>query len=467
MFKESERYYNNFLTILDVILSIIIFFISYYLRVYLVAKNTFFINEYLILALLIIPIWYVLLKIINLQNSHKIKAYSIVILEYSIVNTIGVSILYIFIFVLKLDSISRLLMFGFAFFNIFILSILRIILYYYQKKKTIIGEYNKNIILFADDSSYNFIEKIINSKQWGYQVIAIITNSNNILEKYNSKYKIINEEINIEKYLKENKIDDVIYSKEEFNKNEIKNLIYLCSEIGINFQIKSDFISMIATKSDINYFGETAVLSISSTSTDYFALTIKIIIDYIISFFALLFFLPFFFIIAIFIKIGSRGPVFFKQKRVGLRGRTFTMLKFRTMVNNAEKLKKDLEAKNEVDGPVFKIKNDPRITKIGKFLRKTSLDEFPQFINVLKGDMSIVGPRPPIKEEVEQYERWQLRRLSMKPGITCIWQVSGRNKISFEEWMKMDLQYIDNWSLKLDIMLIIRTINVIFKRTGQ
>jgi lipopolysaccharide/colanic/teichoic acid biosynthesis glycosyltransferase len=161
------------------------------------------------------------------------------------------------------------------------------------------------------------------------------------------------------------------------------------------------------------------------------------------------------------------GPVFFHQKRIGLNGRQFHCYKFRTMVVNAESLQKELLDKNEQEGPVFKIKNDPRITKIGRFLRKTSLDELPQFMNVLKGEMSVVGPRPPIPEEVKKYKRWQQRRLSMKPGITCIWQVSGRNSIPFDQWMKMDMQYIDTWSLKLDIIIILKTIKVVLMGDGQ
>ena len=171
-------------------------------------------------------------------------------------------------------------------------------------------------------------------------------------------------------------------------------------------------------------------------------------------------------IIAFLIKLDG-GPVFFLQKRTGLNGRHFSCFKFRTMVVNAESLQKSLLSQNEQEGPVFKIKNDPRVTKIGRFLRKTSLDELPQFFNVLKGEMSIVGPRPPIPSEVKQYQRWQNRRLSMKPGITCIWQVSGRNNIPFEQWMKMDMQYIDTWSLKLDMIILLKTVKVVFAGDGQ
>ncbi len=466
MLKENERIYSNVLAIFDVFITLIAFALSYFIRVYIQAKDIIYSNEYLTLALLIIPVWFILLKIINFQSSQKIKAYSIVIIEYIIVVTIGISILFIFIFWLKLEEISRIAILIFGFIDVTILSVLKIIFYSIQKKKTIKGKAVKNVIIYADKTSISFIKKIINSKQWGYKIIGIVTNSLEVKHKFNKKLKIYNENTNIHKIIEKNSIDDLIYCKDDLNKNEIRNLIYSCSEIGVNFQIQSDFFNLIASKSHINYFGEIPLLSISTTPTDYFALALKNILDFIIAFFAIILASPLLIIISILIKLESKGPVLFKQKRIGLRGRQFTMYKFRTMVANAEKMKKDLEKLNEADGPVFKIKKDPRITKIGAFLRKTSLDEFPQFFNVIKGEMSVVGPRPPIQKEVEQYQRWQLRRLAMKPGITCIWQVSGRNEISFEQWMKMDLQYIDNWSLRLDFMLIFKTINAIFKRTG-
>lgn len=466
MLKENQRLYNNTLIILDVILSLIAFLTGYYFRVFTHAKTIVFTNQYLTLALLIIPIWYILLKIINLQNSQKNKAYSIVIIEYTLIAVLGISILFIFIFWFKLESISRVAILIFGITDLILHSTLKIIIISIQKKNTLKGKNTKNALIYADKSSVDFIEKIIEAKQYGYNIFAIVSNDEIITNKYNSLFKILNLQHDINKFLEENEIDDVIYCKENIKSTEIRDLVYSCEEIGVNFQLQSELFSLIASKSQLNYLNETPVLSINSTSTDYFALSIKKIIDYIISFFALIVSFPIMLIIALAIKIESKGPIFFKQTRVGLRGRKFTMYKFRTMVDNAEKLKKQLEKHNEVDGPVFKIKKDPRITKVGAFLRKTSLDEFPQFLNVISGQMSIVGPRPPIPEEVKQYERWQLRRLSMKPGITCIWQVSGRNNISFEQWMKMDLQYIDNWSLRLDIMLIIKTINTVFKRTG-
>jgi exopolysaccharide biosynthesis polyprenyl glycosylphosphotransferase len=180
---------------------------------------------------------------------------------------------------------------------------------------------------------------------------------------------------------------------------------------------------------------------------------VKRLFDIISSATALALLSPLLLTVAVLIKLTSSGPIFFKQKRVGLHGKTFDMLKFRSMVVNAEELKAKLEALNEQTGPVFKMKNDPRITRIGRFIRKYSIDELPQLLNVLRGEMSVVGPRPPVPKEVEKYAAWQRRRLSVRPGLTCIWQVSGRNQISFEEWMYLDMQYIDNWTLLTDLRL--------------
>ena len=189
----------------------------------------------------------------------------------------------------------------------------------------------------------------------------------------------------------------------------------------------------------------------------------KRLIDIVGSLCGIILLSPLFLIVAILIKLEDpKGKVFFAQERNGRYPKTFKMYKFRSMVHNAEELLKDLMDRNEQTGPVFKINDDPRITKVGKVIRRTSIDELPQLFNVLKGDMSLVGPRPPIPHEVDQYNSYQMQRLAVKPGLTCIWQVSGRNNIGFDEWVEMDIEYIKTRNLWLDIKLIFKTVGVLF-----
>ena len=176
---------------------------------------------------------------------------------------------------------------------------------------------------------------------------------------------------------------------------------------------------------------------------------------------------PFLLAVAALVKLTSPGTVFFRQLRVGLHGKKFHMLKFRSMVSNAEALKAALAAQNEQAGPVFKMRRDPRVTPLGRLLRKYSIDELPQLVNVLRGDMTLVGPRPPVPQEVAQYEPWQRRRLSVPPGLTCLWQVSGRNEVAFEDWMYLDLQYIDHWTMSQDIGLLFKTVPAVVSGRGH
>ncbi|MBP1737723.1 MAG: rfbP, partial [Deltaproteobacteria bacterium] len=217
-----------------------------------------------------------------------------------------------------------------------------------------------------------------------------------------------------------------------------------------------------------NFFGVPS-MALSTTSPKHAELLMKSAVDYLFAGLSLLALSPLFGLIAMTLKLFSPGPILFTQVRCGLNGRKFTVYKFRTMVADAEARREEVQHLDETDGPVFKIKNDPRIIPyLGTFLRRTGLDELPQLINVLKGEMSIVGPRPPIPSEVDKYDLWQRRRLSMKPGMTCLWQTAhNRNEVRFEDWMNLDLQYIDNWSLKLDFVILLKTIGVVLSGEGR
>jgi exopolysaccharide biosynthesis polyprenyl glycosylphosphotransferase len=234
--------------------------------------------------------------------------------------------------------------------------------------------------------------------------------------------------------------------------------------MGVRTRLSLNFFEPTIAKPVLDFFEGFPVVTYTPTREMNAALLFKYTFDRIAAAILLILFSPIFIITAILIKITSeswKDPIFYGQTRCGLNGKPFTCWKFRSMKVGAEKELDRLRDKNVMGGPVFKMRDDPRVTKIGKFIRKTSIDELPQLWNVLRGDMSLVGPRPPIPSEVEKYDRWQRRRLSMKPGITCLWQVSGRNQLPFDVWMKLDLEYIDNWSLWLDFKILLKTVYVV------
>jgi exopolysaccharide biosynthesis polyprenyl glycosylphosphotransferase len=246
----------------------------------------------------------------------------------------------------------------------------------------------------------------------------------------------------------------------------MQSAIRVCERFGVPFALPANHFRFDrARPADPRAFADGYVHYLSVEHKP-FQMAIKRVLDIVGSSLALILLSPVLVVVALVIAVTSRGPVLFRQVRVGRYGRPFHMLKFRSMVIDAEAQKQALMARNEQRGPVFKIKDDPRVTRIGRIIRKYSIDELPQFINVLRGDMSIVGPRPPVPSEVEKYEAWQRRRLSVRPGITCIWQVSGRNEISFEQWMYLDMQYIDHWSLVADIKLLLKTFPVVVSGRG-
>jgi exopolysaccharide biosynthesis polyprenyl glycosylphosphotransferase len=322
----------------------------------------------------------------------------------------------------------------------------------------------KNLIIFADDKSERFIDAIVNHKEWGVRIIMIITDSDKIRAKYNN-IRIMPNKISIRKLLEIDIIDEVVYCRSPIGDKQIFNFMWACKELGIPFSFDPLPTDIHLTYANLD--GIEGIKKFRINSLKYSEKTIKPFFDIIISLGIILVFFPLFIIIAILIKSTSEGPIIFKQERVGLRGRKFYIYKFRTMIKDAAEHQKELEQFNEADGCAFKIKNDKRITKIGKILRKYGLDEFPQLYNVLKGDMSLIGPRPPLPSEVAKYERWYLKRLCIKPGITCTWQViPNRNTVLFDKWMKMDIQYIDSWSLKKDLFLVLKTIKTFIFGTG-
>ncbi len=262
-------------------------------------------------------------------------------------------------------------------------------------------------------------------------------------------------------------LDALFIAVEPEDVSNAKAVFTAAEEMGVPVFLMPDVFPSSIAFARSGYFCGMATLIYRSVPDDHFTLLAKSMIDRVGAIFGLLMAAPMIIGAALAIKLDSRGPVFFAQVRVGLNGKTFRLYKFRTMCRDAEQLKAQLAGSNEMSGPVFKMKDDPRITRVGRFLRRYSIDELPQLFNVLHGDMSLVGPRPALPKEVCRFKPWQHRKLAVKPGVTCIWQVSGRNNIDFEDWMRLDLNYIDNWSLWLDAKILAKTVPAVLRGSGM
>ena len=314
------------------------------------------------------------------------------------------------------------------------------------------------------------VDSMIEQRQWGIKPVGIISLDTVDLNKALYRYRDIPLMGSLDRLpdlIKRNHIDYVFFTVPSSRLDDVREAMLLCEEMGVMVCMQADFIELTASRYQASEFAGKPAIIYSREPEVTAPILLKALIDRTAALMGLVLLSPVMLTIAAAIKVTSPGPALFGQVRCGLNGRRFRVLKFRTMVPNAERLKNNLTHLNEMDGPVFKITNDPRVTRLGRVLRKLSLDELPQLINVARGDMSLVGPRPPLPDEVCKYDLWQRRKLSMKPGITCLWQVGDRNDSTFEQWMRQDLEYIDNWSLMLDAKILLRTIPAVIHATGR
>jgi exopolysaccharide biosynthesis polyprenyl glycosylphosphotransferase len=323
------------------------------------------------------------------------------------------------------------------------------------------------IMIIVDDQNLGILEKINYHKEWGYQIIYVLTDSPAIKAQFQYRSRIYSMKANIRSLLRHDIVDEIVCCVNNFSEGYLSQLLEISRQFGVSLFVLPVVDSTGLLSTSFAYIGTIPFYILETTPRNRMAYTLKTGVEIVLAAMALFVLSPFLLLLAFLIRTTSQGPVIFKQLRVGIRGRKFYMYKFRTMVYNAEKLKAALMEFNESDGPAFKIRNDPRITPVGRFLRKTGLDEIPQLVNVIRGEMSLIGPRPMLPGEVSAQEEWQLKRLSVKPGITCSWQVQpSRNKVPFDQWMQLDRDYVENWSFRNDIKLFIKTIKSLFAAKG-
>lgn len=325
------------------------------------------------------------------------------------------------------------------------------------------------LIVGTNERARDFAKKIEAKPELGYCFLGFVDekwSGNGDLKKYG--WSLVSNLKGFKNYINNNVVDEVVIALPlQSLYREASEIFSACEEQGVIVRNLFEIYNRKISRSRTEYFGDMPVVTHYTGGMHGLKLTIKRTLDIIISALLLIILSPLALIAAIAIKIDSPGPVHFLQERVGLNKRIFRMYKFRTMADGAEKRQDELEKMNEAIGPVFKIKNDPRITRVGKILRKTSIDEIPQLFNVLRGDMSLVGPRPlPVRDYNGFSQDWQRRRFSVRPGITCLWQVNGRSNTSFEHWMKLDMEYIDSWTLKLDLKILLLTVPAVLRGSG-
>jgi exopolysaccharide biosynthesis polyprenyl glycosylphosphotransferase len=325
------------------------------------------------------------------------------------------------------------------------------------------------LILGTNARAIEFARKLEARPELGYQIVGFVDDPWTGTDEFSrSGYRLCCDFENLPRFLRDNVVDEVgfflpLRSFYEFT----SRVATLFEQHGTIMRFDSDMFNLKSARPRIDVVDGEAHITAYSGRFEGLAVHVKRLIDLTGSFVLLTLLTPLFLLVAILIKATSAGPLMFSQKRVGLNKRQFVMYKFRTMVSDAEQLQSNLLHLNEMTGPVFKIKNDPRVTRVGRFLRKTSIDELPQLFNVLMGDMSLVGPRAMSVRDYQFFsEDWQRRRFSVRPGITCLWQVNGRNSIPFEQWMELDMQYIDGWSLWLDLKILAQTIPAVLKGSG-
>jgi exopolysaccharide biosynthesis polyprenyl glycosylphosphotransferase len=333
------------------------------------------------------------------------------------------------------------------------------------------GKNMRNILIVgSNDAAVQFARKIEQTPWLGYRILAFVDEPWPGMAKFEEQgYSVSCDFANLRNFLRTNVVDEVVVTLPLRSLHSYASEIAeLCEEQGILVRVVSNIFDLKRARSKAEDFeGESHITHTTGTVVAGWPAIVKWALDFTVSLVLIVFLFPLFLVTALLIKLTSPGPVFFLQERLGLNKRRFKIYKFRTMTADAESRMKEIEHLNELSGPVFKIKNDPRITPIGRFLRSTSIDELPQLFNVLKGDMSLVGPRPMAVRDYEGFnEDWQRRRFSVRPGITCLWQVLGRNCIPFEQWMELDLQYIDRWSLWLDFQILAKTIPAVLKGSG-
>jgi exopolysaccharide biosynthesis polyprenyl glycosylphosphotransferase len=418
-------------------------------------------------------VWRMIFGMFGLYSSKRLASRRAEVMDVVRATSLAAAVLELGAFVLGFRMVTLSFVFTFWLFSTFAIATTRLALRTWLRRFRAHGHNRRNMLIVGSNSrAVRFAKNIRSRPDLGYSILGFADSEWDGAEDLKQHgYSLVSDLEHLPEFIRHTVVDEVVLAlpMRSFHTNSAQ-LAELCERQGIIVRLLSDLFDLKAGQVRGDEFGSSTFVIQYAGKAEGWPLTIKRIFDFVVSLALIILLGPLLLIAAILIKLTSRGPVFFVQRRVGYNKRPFYICKFRTMVADAEDKLRDFEHLNEVSGPVFKIKNDPRLTPVGGFLRRTSIDELPQLFNVLLGDMSLVGPRPLQVRDYDLFtksgEDWQRRRFSVRPGITCLWQVNGRSSLPFEQWMELDLKYVQQWSLWLDFEILARTIPAVLKGSG-
>jgi exopolysaccharide biosynthesis polyprenyl glycosylphosphotransferase len=470
MFARHNRLIGIFFLVVDVLLALASFEVAIVIRSHLHEARPFYpLSNYPWFIPLTVLLWVGVGLAMGIYREVREEDLRRAFADSVKIGVASTVILFALTFALQLEYISRLALGIYALVDLMLMIAFRLMAWQFAEPlRRSVGGF-RNFLLVGDGPEVAEIAQTLEKYETRgmrlFGFVRIQSKANEALpEGLTRSYPVVTL-AELPELLRRQVIDEVIFAVSKEDLEKLEEAFLLCEEEGVKTRVLLSFFPQVISKVYLERLGTKPLLTFSATPEDE-SLLLKRAFDFVMALVALVVLSPLLLILAVLVKLTSRGPILFSQTRCGLGGRRFTLYKFRSMRADADLLREELEALNEVDGPVFKIKNDPRCTPVGRFMRKFSLDELPQLVNILKGDMSFVGPRPPLPEEVEKYERWQRRRLRMHPGLTCLWALEGRSKLSFRRWMELDLEYIDHWSMTLDWKIILKTVPIVLLGRG-
>ena len=424
-------------------------------------------DRYVVLLFLILPIFGPLLYAVGFHRSHRTLPLGEEIWSVGKVAFGGTALLTLFVYGLRLEFVSRWFLAVFGIVVFLFLAAERVALRLLSRWVRTRGYNFRTVLLVGTGPKAAKLADFIEAHpHWGFNVLGYLDDENGGEIGRSNRWTCLGHIHDLENILVTEVVDEVIFVIEKGKLGEYEDALLATERHGVRSHVSLDIFPHVLARPVLEELDGVPLLTFTTTPSNPMQLVVKRTIDLVLSLLLTLLTLPIQLLAALAIKLTSRGPVFFRQVRCGLNGRTFTLLKFRTMEADAEGRLPEIAHLNEMSGPVFKAARDPRLTFVGRILRRLSIDELPQLWNVVVGDMSLVGPRPPLPEEVARYEPWQRRRLSMAPGLTCLWQVSGRSEVDFDRWMELDLKYIDTWSPILDLKILMKTVPAVLSGKG-